>query len=72
VGTKYGIYELIEALARDGRGIIMISSELPEILGLTDRVLVLHEGSLVATLATAKTTQEEILNFAAGVKTSIQ
>ncbi len=71
VGTKYAIYELIGALAREGRGIIMISSELPEILGLTDRVLVLHEGSLAATLTTAETTQEEILNYAAGVATSI-
>jgi ribose transport system ATP-binding protein len=71
VGTKYAIYELIGALARDGRGIIMISSDLPEILGLTDRVLVLHEGSLAATLTTAKTTPEEILNYAAGVTISI-
>jgi len=70
VGTKYAIYELIGALAREGRGIIMISSELPEILGLTDRVMVLHEGTLAATLVTAKTTQEEILNFAAGVAQS--
>jgi ribose transport system ATP-binding protein len=67
VGTKFAIYELIERLAREGVGIIMISSELPEILGMTDRVIVLHEGSLEATLATKNTTQEEILNFAAGL-----
>ena len=67
VGTKYAIYELIGVLAREGRGVIMISSDLPEILGLTDRVLVLHEGRLAATLTTAQTTQEEILNYAAGV-----
>jgi ribose transport system ATP-binding protein len=71
VGTKYAIYKLIGELAQQGRGIIVISSELPEILGLTDRLLVLHEGSLAATLKTAETSQEEILNFAAGVKTSI-
>jgi ribose transport system ATP-binding protein len=70
VGTKYAIYELIGILAREGRGIIMISSELPEILGLTDRILVLHEGKLAATLTTAETTQEEILNYAAGVASS--
>jgi ribose transport system ATP-binding protein len=70
VGTKYAIYELIGRLARDGRGIIMISSELPEILGLADRILVLHEGKLAATLVTAETTQEEILNYAAGVATT--
>jgi ribose transport system ATP-binding protein len=72
VGTKYAIYELIGVLARDGRGIIMISSDLPEILGLTDRLLVLHEGTLAATLTTAQTTQEEILAYAAGVSTSIK
>jgi ribose transport system ATP-binding protein len=45
----------------------MISSELAEIMGMTDRVLVLHEGSLEATLVTKDTTQEEILNYAAGL-----
>jgi ribose transport system ATP-binding protein len=67
VGAKYAIYELIEKLARSGVGVIMISSELPEILGMTDRVLVLHEGSLTATLRTKDTSQEEILNYAAGL-----
>jgi ribose transport system ATP-binding protein len=72
VGTKYAIYELIGVLAREGRGIIMISSDLPEVLGLTDRLLVLHEGKLAATLTTAKTTPDEVLNYAAGLGTSIQ
>ncbi|HVO40734.1 MAG TPA: sugar ABC transporter ATP-binding protein [Spirochaetia bacterium] len=67
VGTKFAIYELIERLAREGVGVIMISSELPEIMGMSDRVLVLHEGSLEATLVTKDTTQEEILNYAAGL-----
>ncbi|MGA2641254.1 MAG: sugar ABC transporter ATP-binding protein [Spirochaetia bacterium] len=70
VGTKFAIYELIERLAREGVGIIMISSELPEIMGMTDRVLVLHEGRLEATLVTKDTTQEEILNYAAGLGAS--
>jgi ribose transport system ATP-binding protein len=70
VGTKFAIYELIERLAREGVGIIMISSELPEIMGMTDRVLVLHEGTLEATLLTKNTTQEEILNYAAGLGAS--
>jgi len=68
VGAKYAIYELIEKLAIAGVGIIMISSELPEIMGMTDRVLVLHEGELTATLVTKNTNQEEILSFAAGVE----
>jgi len=67
VGAKYAIYELIGKLAREGVGVIMISSELPEILGMTDRVLVLHEGRLTATLQTRATSQEEILNHAAGL-----
>jgi len=70
VGAKYAIYELIESLARKGVGVIMISSELPEIIGMTDRVLVLHEGSLTATLRTKDTSQEEILNYAAGLGAS--
>jgi ribose transport system ATP-binding protein len=69
IGTKYAIYELIGLLAREGRGIIMISSDLPEILGLTDRLLVLHEGKLAATLTTDETTPEEVLNYAAGLGT---
>ena len=67
VGAKYAIYELIERLARQGVGVVMISSELPEIIGMTDRVLVLHEGRLTATLRTKDTSQEEILNYAAGL-----
>jgi len=67
VGAKFAIYELMEQLARQGVGVIMISSELPEILGMTDRVLVLHEGRLTATLRTRDTSQEEILNYAAGL-----
>jgi ribose transport system ATP-binding protein len=67
VGAKFAIYELIERLSLEGAGIIMISSELPEIMGMTDRVLVLHEGRLTATLQTRDTTQEEILNYAAGL-----
>jgi ribose transport system ATP-binding protein len=67
VGTKFAIYELIERLAREGVGIIVISSELPEIMGMTDRVVVLHEGRREATLVTQNTSQEEILNYAAGL-----
>jgi ribose transport system ATP-binding protein len=48
----------------------MISSDLPEILGLTNRLLVLHEGRLAATLTTLETTPDEVLNYAAGLATS--
>ncbi|MBN1122289.1 MAG: sugar ABC transporter ATP-binding protein [Anaerolineae bacterium] len=67
VGTKYAVYKLIGLLAQEGMGVIVISSDLPEILGLTDRLLVLHEGHLAATLTTAETTPDEVLNYAAGL-----
>jgi len=67
VGAKFAIYELMEKLAREGFGVMMISSELPEILGMTDRVLVMHQGHLAATLETRKTNQEEILTYASGI-----
>lgn len=66
VGAKYAIYELMDRLAADGIGVILISSELPEILGLTDRVAVFHEGRLVKALDTRLTSQEEIMHFASG------
>jgi ribose transport system ATP-binding protein len=69
VGTKYAVYKLIGRLAQEGKGIIMISSDLPELFGLADRLLVLHEGRLAATLTTAETTPDEVLNYAAGLGT---
>lgn len=66
VGAKFEIYELFNQLSDQGVAIIMISSELPEILGMSDRVIVLHEGEISAELVTKNTTQEEILSYAAG------
>ncbi|CAM2156157.1 putative ribose/galactose/methyl galactoside import ATP-binding protein 1 [Pararobbsia alpina] len=66
VGAKYAIYELLDELASQGIGVVMISSELPEILGMTDRVAVFHEGELATILDTRKTTQEEIMHYASG------
>jgi rhamnose transport system ATP-binding protein len=64
VGAKAEIYRLVEKLAEDGVAILMISSELPEILGLSDRVAVMRGGRIVATLDRAEATQERILEFA--------
>jgi ribose transport system ATP-binding protein len=50
----------------------MISSDLPGILGLTDRLLVFHVGRLAATLTTPETTPDEVLNYAAGLATSVK
>jgi len=66
VGAKYAIYELLDRLAAKGIGVVMISSELPEILGMTDRVAVFHEGELAVILDTRQTTQEEIMHYASG------
>ncbi|QIK69293.1 sugar ABC transporter ATP-binding protein [Erysipelothrix sp. HDW6C] len=66
VGAKYEVYELFNELSDQGVGIIMISSELPEILGMSDRVLVIHEGRLNGELDAKTATQEEILFLAAG------
>ncbi|MGB4589840.1 MAG: sugar ABC transporter ATP-binding protein [Clostridiaceae bacterium] len=66
VGAKFEVYELFNRLSDQGVAIIMISSELPEILGMSDRVLVVHEGTINGELDAKKTTQEEILFLAAG------
>lgn len=66
VGAKYAIYGLMDELAADGVGVVLISSELPELLGMTDRIAVFHEGRITAVLETRKTNQEEILHYASG------
>ncbi len=68
VGAKAEIYNLIGELAERGLAVIMVSSELPEILGLADRVYVMHEGRLAGELARAEATQERIMNLATGGK----
>ena len=64
VGAKVAIYELLDRLACAGIGVVMISSELPEILGMTDRVAVFHGGYITKVLETRATSQEEIMHFA--------
>jgi len=68
VGAKDEIHSLMNALAAKGVGILMISSELPEILTLSDRIYVMREGAIVQELDASTTTQEEIIGFAAGRK----
>jgi ribose transport system ATP-binding protein len=66
VGAKFAIYGLMDRLAADGVGVVLISSELPELLGMTDRIAVFHEGCITAVLETKQTSQEEIMHFASG------
>ncbi|UYM17797.1 galactose/methyl galactoside ABC transporter ATP-binding protein MglA [Endozoicomonas euniceicola] len=64
VGAKYEIYQLILELAKKGKGVIMISSEMPELLGTTDRILVMSNGQVAGIVNTRETTQNEILELA--------
>ena len=67
VGAKAEIYKLISALANQGKSIIMVSSELPEILGMADRILVMHEGRMTGIIEnTAEVTQDLIMHYATG------
>lgn len=67
VGAKEEIHRIIVELARQGVGIILISSELPEILGMSDRVIVMHEGRITGVLNAKDATQEAIMSFSTGV-----
>jgi rhamnose transport system ATP-binding protein len=68
VGTKADVHRAISHLAAQGLTILMISSELPEILGMSDRVLVMREGRLVAEFSGADATQERIIEAASGIQ----
>ena len=65
VGAKYEIYQLILSLAQKGKTVIMVSSEMPELLGVCDRILVMSGGRLAGEVNAADTTQEEIMTLAA-------
>ena len=65
VGAKYEIYQLMLDLANEGKGVIMVSSEMPELLGITDRILVMSNGRVAGIVDTKETTQEEVLRLAA-------
>ena len=66
VGSKVEIYQWMNRLTADGAGIVLISSELPEILGMSDRILVMHQGRLTKDLSREEATQETILRHALG------
>ncbi len=63
VGAKYEIYTIINRLASEGKGIILISSELPEILGICDRIYVMREGRIVGEVPASEASQEIIMKF---------
>ena len=65
VGAKYEIYQLIQNLALEGKTVLMVSSEMPELLGVCDRILVMSGGRLAGEVDAKNTTQEEIMTLAA-------
>ena len=67
VGAKRDIYELMNELTASGVSIIMVSSELPEVLGMSDRILVMHEGELTGFVDRKDFSQETIMRYATGI-----
>ena len=68
VGAKAEIHALITNLAGQGKAIIMISSEMPEVMGMSDRMIVMHEGEVTGILDRSEFDQESIMRLAAGAK----
>jgi ribose transport system ATP-binding protein len=66
VGAKVEVYQLMTELIKQGAGVIMISSEMPEILGMSDRILVMHDGTISGELLRTEATEERILRYAMG------
>ncbi len=66
VGAKLEVYELINRLTDDGKAIVLVSSELPELIGMSDRILMLREGRIGGEFTRAEATQERLLAAAMG------
>jgi rhamnose transport system ATP-binding protein len=66
VATKAEVHRLMSQLAADGVAVVMVSSELPEVLGMADRVLVMHEGRLVADIARERADEHTVMLAATG------
>jgi rhamnose transport system ATP-binding protein len=71
VGTKAEVHRIIDGLVAAGTAVLMISSELPEVLGMADRVLVLHEGRMTAELTRAEATEDAVMRAASGIPTEV-
>jgi rhamnose transport system ATP-binding protein len=66
VGSKAEVHKLLSQLAADGVAVLMVSSELPEVLGMADRILVMHEGKLTAEIARSDADEEAVMFAATG------
>ena len=69
IGTKQQIYKFIARLAEEGRSIIVVSSEMPELIGICDRILVMRSGQIVGEVTGEHMNENEIVVLATGVKT---
>lgn len=67
IGAKYEIYLIMNRLVKEGKSIIMISSEMPELIGMSDRIIVMHQGSVSGELTKEEVSQERILEMASGM-----
>jgi ABC-type sugar transport system ATPase subunit len=72
VGAKQEIYAQINRLAETGLAIVLVSSELPEVLGLSDRIIVLHEGKMTGEFSRAEATPEKVMAAATGQQTTYE
>ena len=68
VGAKKEIYEILNKLKQEGKAIIVISSDMPEILGITDRIIVMHEGQIAGELKRSEASQEAVMKYALNIK----
>ena len=72
IGSKAAVHEFMAELAAQGLAVIMVSSEIPEIVGMSDRVIVMREGRIVAELARDQITPETLVSHAAGIREAAQ
>jgi ribose transport system ATP-binding protein len=68
VGAKKEIYELMNRFKSDGMSVLMISSEIPELLGMCDRIMVMNEGKLKGIISREEASQESIMRMAVGIR----
>jgi D-xylose transport system ATP-binding protein len=68
VGAKVEVYELINRLTEAGKAVVLVSSELPELMGMSDRILMLHEGRVGGEFSRQEATQEKLLAAAMGLR----
>jgi ribose transport system ATP-binding protein len=70
VGTKFEVYNIINQLAKEGKAVLVITSEIPELLGISDRILVMARGRLSGELDREAANQEAVMTLATGVELS--